>query len=392
MDDALERGDPPLPGVVGEGERRWLGPGRGGRSLGARPERALGAERLRRRGHLGVGLRSDGAPEEVGEAGVLGQVARSRHAPSAACGCRRRRGDRPQCSGIRAGQGTSRRAVRLTRLGAASGQGAQGALVGGVEAAVRHDQHRVARPRLGGDQGGQLGRAGDAMVLAAARDRPRRGPRATSRAWPGGTLPISNTGARTTTSAAASAGPRVSWWTLRRIDQERGSSTAQMRPLDSASAQRGDGLADRRRVMGEVVVDRDAARGAAQLEAAAHAAEARERLGHAGRAAGPRCRAAASAPSALATLYRPGTPSANSPRSDPSAHRPGTASPRRRAGPRAAVRSAPGPRPKRTTGASERRDRPRAPPRSPRRPRPGRWPGTVLTRRRNSRAMLSRSG
>ena len=62
-----------------------------------------------------------------------------------------------------------------------------------------------------------------------------------------------------------------------RMVAERGSSTATMRLSTDLAPQAVDGRGDGRRVMREIVVHRDAAHFAAQLHAAFHALEFRER-------------------------------------------------------------------------------------------------------------------
>ena len=84
-----------------------------------------------------------------------------------------------------------------------------------------------------------------------------------------------NTGAISTSSAAANARAKSSWNTRRHDDAERGSNTAQIRASGCDAAQAGERFGDRRRMVREVVVDRHAVGDADDFEPPLDARERR---------------------------------------------------------------------------------------------------------------------
>ena len=162
-------------------------------------------------------------------------------------------------------------------------------LVNVVEAAVRHDDHEVAVSRS----------------LARRSRRCRRPAGCSGRRLPAacrsvdqllGRQPLSsgsverNTAGRITRSALRQRAARNPSWNMRRHDvAERGSKIAQIRRSGIRRADAGERFGNRGRMMREVVVDRDAARRAAQLHPAADALEP-------ARARPPSCRCSARRP------------------------------------------------------------------------------------------------
>ena len=90
-----------------------------------------------------------------------------------------------------------------------------------------------------------------------------------------------NTGAISTSSAPANARAKSSWNTRRHDEAERGSNTAQMRASGFDARSAGQRFGDRRRMVREVVVDRDAVGDADDFEPPLDAGERAQPLGDA---------------------------------------------------------------------------------------------------------------